>query len=144
MQEPSLVLTKFQDQLLDHAIKVNLPRTITAAQFLRLLPTSTADSPAFQFPALRNWLFKLLKNFKLQENEQHPYHKNPYRLRAIDVQAVDWFWKSADGQDGKLGFMKIQAKIETDPYLHPDSNKVEPDWLPGAVFLRGGSVAMLV
>ncbi|KAH7067779.1 hypothetical protein FB567DRAFT_457953 [Paraphoma chrysanthemicola] len=143
-REPSLVLTHFQTQLLDTQIKIHLPPTITPTQFLTLLPSSTSDPPSFQFPALRNWLTKLLANFKLQDNPKHPYHRNPYKLREIDVQAVDWFWKSADGENGKLGFMKIQAKIETDAYFHAESGKEEVDWVPGAVFLRGGSVAMMI
>lgn len=40
--------------------------------------------------------------------------------------------------------MKIQARIETDPYVHDGENEARADWLPGAVFLRGGSVAILV
>lgn len=135
---PSLTLTNFPDQVLDAAIQVYLPDTLTVAAFIQLLPYSSSSKPAFTFPALRNWLFKLLKNLKLQEDENHPYHKHPYRLRGIDVQAVDWFSPT------KLGFMKIQAKIETDPYLHEGAQDAEADWLPGAVFLRGGSVAMLV
>lgn len=48
------------------------------------------------------------------------------------------------GKEDKLGFMKIQAKIETDKYVHEGEEKERADWLPGAVFLRGGSVAILV
>ncbi|KAF2026949.1 ADP-sugar diphosphatase [Setomelanomma holmii] len=143
-RDPTLVLTHFEDQTLPSEIQVHLPSTITKEQFQRLLPKSPTDPPAFTFVALRNWLSKLLKNLGLQENGTHPYHKHPYKFREIDVQAVDWFWKSADGRDGKLGFMKIQARIETDPYWHPETQKTEPGWLPGAVFLRGGSVAMLI
>lgn len=85
-----------------------------------------------------------MENFRLQENESHPYHKYPYRLRELDIQAVDWFWRNVPGKEDKLGFMKIQSKIETDPYVHEGEEKERADWLPGAVFLRGGSVAILV
>ncbi|KAF2624696.1 hypothetical protein BU25DRAFT_413242 [Macroventuria anomochaeta] len=40
--------------------------------------------------------------------------------------------------------MKIQSKIETDPYVHDGEEKARADWIPGAVFLRGGSVAVLI
>jgi ADP-sugar diphosphatase len=48
------------------------------------------------------------------------------------------------GKENKLGFMKLQAKIETDAYVHDGENEARADWLPGAVFLRGGSVAIMV
>lgn len=65
-------------------------------------------------------------------------------LHEIDVQAVDWFWRDRPGHEDNLGFMKIQAKIETDAYIHTSEEKARADWLPGAVFLRGGSVGILV
>jgi len=44
------------------------------------------------------------------------------------VHAADWFTPK------KLGFVKLQADVRTD----------DGDWVPGTVFLRGGSVGMLV
>jgi ADP-sugar diphosphatase len=140
---PAFTLSKFQGQPLNPAIPVHLPPTLTEAEFHDLLPTSPSAPPAYTFPALKNWLTTLIANFAIQEDDSHPYHKHPYKLCELDVQAVDWFWRGVPGKEDKLGFMKLQAKIETDPYVHADE-KVRIDWLPGAVFLRGGSVAILV
>lgn len=49
-------------------------------------------------------------------------------MRKIDVQAVDYF----GGE--RIGFLKLQAEVSND----------EGEKLPGAVFLRGGSVGMLL
>lgn len=151
-REPCLTLHSCNDEDLTPPIKVYLPPTLTADEFLALFPTqqpnnpSSSKPPAFTFPALHNWFAKLHSNCKLQHHdESHPFYKHPYKLREIDVQAVDWFWRNRPGgQEDKLGFMKIQAKIETDEYLHDGEEKERADWLPGAVFLRGGSVGVLV
>jgi ADP-sugar diphosphatase len=142
-RSPCLTLTELQGQILDAAIPVYLPYSLKESEFYSLLP-GPSSSPAFTFPALLNWLTKLLKDFKLQDNENHPYHKHPYKLRELEVQAVDWFWRDIPGKEDKLGFMKLQAKIETDPYVHDGEEEARADWIPGAVFLRGGSVAILV
>jgi hypothetical protein len=102
-------------------------------QFKKLLPDTPEDGePGFGFPALRNWFVKLLHALDAQEDELHPFHSNPYRLRKLDIEAADWF------KEGKLGFVKLQSEIRNDD---PDDEK---NWTPGAVFLRGGSVAVLV
>jgi hypothetical protein len=49
-------------------------------------------------------------------------------LRQIDIQAVDFF------RPGILGFVKFRAHVSTDG----------GETLPGSVFLRGGSVGILV
>ena len=108
------------------------------------MKSSSEPKAAFTFPALDNWLSKLLHNFDLQQNEAHPFHKHPYKLRMLEIQAVDWFWRNRPGYEDKLGFMKIQSTIETDPYLHGGEDNPRADWIPGAIFLRGGSVAVLV
>lgn len=145
-REPSLTLQEYKGQDLSPAVPVYLPHNITPHEFLSLFPRlcDPSSKPAFTFPALHNWFSRLIDNFKLQENEAHPFHKHPYKLREIDVQAVDWFWRNRPGHEDKLGFMKIQAKIETEPYIHENEDEARADWLPGAVFLRGGSVAVLV
>ncbi|KAF2819382.1 hypothetical protein CC86DRAFT_472187 [Ophiobolus disseminans] len=137
-RDPSLTLTHFQGLALDTPIDIFLPDTLAASQLNLLLPDDISSDPAFTFPALQHWLSRSLKNLARQQNARHPHHKIPYSLRAIDIQAVDWFTKT------KLGFMKIQAKLETDPYVHEGEKEAKVDWLPGAVFLRGGSVAMLI
>jgi ADP-sugar diphosphatase len=142
-RSPSFHLGQVKDYQLESPIPVYLPHNLTETEFHGLVPTSSSN-PAYTFPALQHWLTKLFQNFAFQGNTNHPYYKHPYKLRELDVQAVDWFWRNVPGKEDKLGFMKIQAKIETDPYVHHGEKDERADWLPGAVFLRGGSVAILV
>ncbi|KAJ4346022.1 hypothetical protein N0V95_005755 [Ascochyta clinopodiicola] len=140
----STTISNYRQHQLGPPVQVLLPSTLTAAEFDKLLISPSNTKAAFTFPALDNWLEKLLQNFKLQQNEAHPFHKHPYKLHSIEVQAVDWFWRGRPGHEDKLGFMKIQARIETGSYIHEGEDKARADWIPGAVFLRGGSVAVLI
>jgi ADP-sugar diphosphatase len=63
----------------------------------------------------------------LQNSPSHEYHKSPYVLRDIKIQAIDRFGK-------RIGFLKLVANITNS----------EGDFLPGAIFLRGASVGMMV
>ena len=80
------------------------------------------------FPAFRNWSETLQHSLKQQESKDHTFHEAPYKLRRIDIQSVDFF----GGE--RIGFIKFKAEVSND-----DGEK-----FPGSVFLRGGSVAMLV
>lgn len=81
------------------------------------------------FPAFNNWIETLQSSFAQQEaNKDHTFHDAPYKLRNIQIQNVDFFG------GGRIGFIKLKADISND-----DGEK-----LPGSVFLRGGSVAMMV
>ncbi|KAL6702491.1 hypothetical protein ACN47E_001616 [Coniothyrium glycines] len=142
--EPALTVREHDGQDLDPAVPVWLPSNLSEAEFRTLLGHGSREQAAYGFVALQNWFRKLQCTLRAQSAETHPYHKRPYKLRQLDVQAVDWFWRGRPGQEDKLGFMKLQAKIETDPYVHKGEQKERADWLPGAVFLRGGSVAMLI
>jgi hypothetical protein len=69
-------------------------------------------------------------NLSLQHsNPSHEFHKSPYVLRAIHIQAIDRFGK-------RLGFIKLAATIT--------NSERESESLPGAVLLRGASVGMMV
>ena len=57
----------------------------------------------------------------------HPFHHDPYILRPTTVQAYELFGK-------RVGFLKLTSDI---------SDRAG-EWLPGAVFLRGPSVSILV
>lgn len=85
------------------------------------------------FPAYTKWLKNLARNIQLQSSPSHTFAKSPFFLKAIDLQAPTWF------PNNKLGFLKAQCVVETN--AAPGKN---PDWIPGAVFLRGGSVGVLV
>ncbi|KAH6712269.1 NUDIX family hydrolase-like protein [Leptodontidium sp. MPI-SDFR-AT-0119] len=80
-----------------------------------------------EFPAFKNWISSLQSNMALQNNPKHVYYNSPYVLRDIKIQAIDRFGK-------RIGFMKIVANITNS----------KGEFLPGAIFLRGASVGMLV
>lgn len=121
------------------SIATSLRATAAAAMSTFTLPHShpevsvhlTSDLEKDQllsFPAFKTWLSTLQHSLALQKNESHTFHSSPYQLRKIDVQSVDFFG------GGRLGFVKLKAEISND---HGES-------LPGSVFLRGGSVGMMV
>lgn len=141
----SITLYQIHSGVLSPAVTVYLPHNLSPFEFHSLLPTSlSTQSPAFTFPALQNWLTTLYSNLALQNDPSHPFHKRPYRLVTLDIQAVDWFWRNVPGKEDKLGFMKVQATVVTEEYVQEGGSGMKSDWLPGAVFLRGGSVAILV
>ncbi|KAI9810316.1 MAG: hypothetical protein M1826_003653 [Phylliscum demangeonii] len=93
------------------------------------LPDGLSREQLLAFPAFAQWVHTLGHSLRLQETDAaHPFHAAPYRLRSIDVQAVDFF-----GGD-RPGFVKLKADVTND----------QGERLPGSVFLRGGSVGMLV
>jgi ADP-sugar diphosphatase len=103
------------------------------------LPDSSPECPVhltsdltkdqlLSFPAFKTWSKTLLHSLKQQESKNHTFHDTPYKLRSINIQSVDFF----GGE--RIGFIKLKADVSND-----DGEK-----FPGSVFLRGGSVAMLV
>jgi hypothetical protein len=103
------------------------------------LPDSSPECPVhltndltkdqlLSFPAFKTWSKTLQHSLKQQENKNHTFHETPYKLRSINIQSVDFF----GGE--RIGFIKLKAEVSND-----DGEK-----FPGSVFLRGGSVAMLV
>ncbi|KAF2686434.1 NUDIX family hydrolase [Lentithecium fluviatile CBS 122367] len=115
--EPFVLTGNFDGQDLSNDCTVYLPEN-----------GKTSKDDVLNFPAFKDWLKRLLYNLQRQEDEAHEFHSNKYRLTEIDVQAADWFTKT------RLGFLKIQAKVENGA----------GESLPGAVFLRGGSVGILL
>ena len=96
-------------------VPIQLPDGLSLAQFQ-------------SFPAFQTWFSGLTMSLQQQAQPSHPFHDIPYALRAITVQSYDLFG------GGRLGFVKLKADVSND-----DGEK-----LPGSVFLRGGSVAMLL
>ncbi|EPS34643.1 hypothetical protein POX_a00385 [Penicillium oxalicum] len=80
------------------------------------------------FPAFKTWLSTLQESLARQSDSSHPFHEDPYHLRQIDIQAIDRFG------GGRLGFIKMKAEVSNG----------RGEKLPGSVFLRGGSVGMLL
>jgi ADP-sugar diphosphatase len=98
-----------------------------------LLPGNASEAQLRQFTAFVTWHDTLKANLALQYTQpDHAFHNDPYTLRKVEVQSVDWFGP-------KIGFVKIESVIRNskDPSL-PESK------LPGIAFLRGGSVAVLM
>jgi ADP-sugar diphosphatase len=94
------------------------------------LPSSLSltQSQLLSFRPFTTWLTHLSKSLALQTHSSHPFHDSPYHLRGIEIQSVDFFGGS------RLGFLKFKATVSND----------RDEKLPGAVFMRGGSVAMLI
>ncbi|KAL8396316.1 hypothetical protein RB596_009931 [Gaeumannomyces avenae] len=103
-------------QLPDHDIPVTLPQGLSKEQLLGFHP-------------FKNWVATLTSSLALQSTAaNHPFGQDPYRLRSVTVQAFDLFDAS------RVGFLKLAA----------DVSNGAGESLPGAVFLRGPSVAMMV
>jgi ADP-sugar diphosphatase len=103
---------------------------------VRILTEHVTEEQLMSWNPFTNWAKTLKESLELQTQldhtgKKHPFHEFPYTVRSVDIQAVDWFGR------GKLGFVKLTAKIQNEATPKPQT-------LPGAVFLRGGSVAMLM
>jgi hypothetical protein len=109
------MMTSFSLDEADPPCKVTLCEGLSKDELLKHAP-------------FQQWLRTLRHNLKTQAADDHAFKKAPYALRAIHVQAIDRF-----GHD-RIGFVKFKATVTND----------RGEYLPGAVFLRGGSVAMLV
>lgn len=92
------------------------------------IPAGLSKDQLLSFPAFQRWTTTLLHSLALQRHESHVFNSDPYILRSINVQAVDFFGNN------RLGFVKLKAEI----------SNADDEHLPGSVFLRGGSVAMMV
>lgn len=91
-------------------------------------PADLSREDLLRFPAFRIWLTTLQHSLSRQQQPSHEFSKDPYVLRKIDIQSVDRFG------GGRLGFLKFKAEVSNE----------NGETLPGSVFLRGGSVGMLV
>ncbi len=96
-------------------VSVNLTQDLSKDQLL-------------SFPAFKNWVSTLQHSLSLQQSKDHTFHASPYILRNIHIQSVDFF----GGE--RIGFIKLKAEVSND----------NGEKLPGSVFLRGGSVGMMV
>ncbi|KAH0604788.1 uncharacterized protein H6S33_006456 [Morchella sextelata] len=102
-----------------------LPSTSTT---VHLTPDLT-QSQLLEFRPFKDWLSKLQHSLSLQsQNTKHPFHADPYILHSITIQSVDFFGGS------RIGFLKLKTDIKS----------ASGASLPGSVFLRGGSVAILL
>ncbi|XXH02648.1 hypothetical protein Hte_009029 [Hypoxylon texense] len=98
------------------------------------LPEGLSEEKLLAFSPFNNWLKTLTHSLSLQHtNTAHPFHPDPYALRSVTIQSFDLFG-GGQQQQQRLGFLKLVAEV---------SNGAGSQ-LPGSVFLRGPSVAMLV
>ena len=116
-----------------------LPPHLTANMSTFILPDSKPEclvrlssdvskDQLLSFPAFKTWISTLQHNLSMQKSNSHVFHSAPYKLRNVDIQSVDFFGR------GRLGFVKLKVDVSND----------QGEKLPGSVFLRGGSVGMLV
>jgi ADP-sugar diphosphatase len=78
------------------------------------------------FPAFNTWFETVQGSLALQAHESHEFHDCPFKLRSIAIQSCDFFGGK------RLGFLKLRAEVTNN----------RGQYLPGSVFLRGGSVCM--
>lgn len=117
--------------------RISTPIERTMSTFI--LPHSEPECPVqlakglskdqlLSFRPFKDWISAVQKSLATQQSADHAFHASPYKLRKIDIQSVDFFGGS------RIGFIKLKAEVSND----------NGEKLPGAVFLRGGSVAMMV
>jgi hypothetical protein len=128
----NFLLKSFQGKKLEPWVEIRLPHNLTEQDFDKLLLGS--GPAAYQFPALRTWLSRMVEHPKLQPSGEHSY---PYKLHEIQIEAAGWFCQNEDSKHAKLRFMKIQAKVGTDELGDKNTERT-------AVFLQSRSVALLV
>lgn len=78
-----------------------------------------------------NWWSTVSASMDLQRNDRtHRFHDRAqrYSLKSIVIQSVDW-WGS------RIGFLKMNTTF---------ASEANPKGLPGTIFMRGGSVAVLM
>ncbi|KAG0129014.1 hypothetical protein HOY82DRAFT_488791 [Tuber indicum] len=100
-------------------VQVNLTPDLTREQLLKFHPFSS-------------WLSKLQHSLSLQSSSpDHPFHGEEYSLKSITIQSVDFF---GSGDKKRVGFIKLSTSV----------GNAKGESIPGSVFLRGGSVAILL
>ncbi|KAI1080088.1 hypothetical protein F5B20DRAFT_113891 [Whalleya microplaca] len=102
---------------------------LTSPEVTVKLPDGLSEEKLLAFEPFNNWLKTLTNSLSLQYTDSaHPFHPDPYSLRSINIQSYDIFGGS------HLGFLKLTA----------DASNAAGESLPGSIFLRGPSVAMLI
>ena len=91
-------------------------------------PQTLSKDQLLSFRPFKEWLNTFQLSLKAQKDTSHTFHDAPYKLRYVQIQAIDFF----GGE--RIGFIKMKTEVTNDA----------GEKLPGSVFLRGGSVAMLV
>lgn len=101
--------------------------TLHGSVLVQSIPAISEDQ-LLSFPAFKTWFETLQHSLALQAKAPHCFHSSPFKLRSITIQSCDFFGGK------RLGFLKLTAEVTNDL----------GERLPGSVFLRGGSVCMLL
>jgi len=102
------------------------------------LDTKFNKSVLLKYEPFVEWVEQLKRSLDLQttgdgiSGKKHPFHDDRYELKKIHIQVVDFFGE-------RIGFLKYKAVIE-----NKEGKDGEPMELPGLIFMRGGSVGMLM
>ena len=98
------------------------------------LPSNITKDQLLEFRPFKDWLQTLKKSLEEQNKSDHVFNakENRYTLRSINIQSVDWFGTM---NSPRIGFVKMETVVKNSTHESP---------LPGIVFLRGGSVAILM
>ncbi|KAJ4413987.1 hypothetical protein N0V82_008197 [Gnomoniopsis sp. IMI 355080] len=83
-----------------------------------------------EWSPFKTWITTLTASLALQNHASHPDHKDPYKLHDITIDSYTRF------ANKRIGFLKLTANVSK-------ANTPQVT-LPGTIFLRGPSVAMLV
>ena len=126
-------------QLRPYTGQISISKTWTTTMSTFNLPSTSPSVPVqltsdlsqdqlLSFRPFKTWLSTLQKSLATQSNTSHTFNEFPYKLRSITIQSVDFF-----GGD-RIGFLKLSAEVSNE----------KGEKLPGSVFLRGGSVGMML
>lgn len=98
------------------------------------IPHGITREKLLEFKPFTNWLDAMQKSIRGQCDPEHPFHgkKERYSLKSIDIKAVEFFENCTPS---RIGFILMETVVQN----HKDEKP-----LPGIVFLRGGSVAILM
>lgn len=124
VKKPEVVFESFMLKSFDPPVEVTLARDLDPKFDQALLAS---------YEPFTEWVEQLNKSLKLQPVVGKDDENDPYELKSIHIQAVDLFGPR------KIGFLKYKAIIQ-----NKQGNKGKPMILPGIVFMRGGSVGMLM
>lgn len=83
------------------------------------------------FRGFDTWQKTLKSSLSRQKFSDHEFNKDPYELKGIEIQSYDLVGK--EGKKRPL-FIKLKANVEN----------AKGEFIPAVVFLRGGSVAVLI
>ncbi|KAL0258905.1 hypothetical protein SLS55_006409 [Diplodia seriata] len=132
-EQPTSEMTTFQLPGWDPPVDVHLRHDA--------VKDGLTKESALNFTAFKEWTARLGENLAEQVHSSHTFFDNPWKLTEILVHSVTFFGP-------RIGFMTVEAKLrrkdEQRALSQKPGNHQEPAALDRVVFLRGGSVAMLM